>query len=208
MPSRNILKDYSEDTFYHVYNRGVNKRQIFIDNQDYSVFLNLLKRYLSKEDEIDKKGRVYVSLYEELDLISFCLMPNHFHLFLFQNSKDAITKLLRSVCGSYTIYFNKKYERIGPLFQSRYKASTITNDAYFMHISRYIHINPKDYTSWEWSSLPYYLGSKQASWVKPGVVMDMFKDGEDYLEFLGQYIDYAKEMKNFEANLAHYNTED
>ena len=116
-------------------------------------------------------------------------MPNHFHLFLFQSDKTAMSRLIRAVCGSYTIYFNKKYKRLGPLFQSRFKASRIDSDECYMYISKYVHLNPKNYKTWEWSSLPYFRGDKVSSWVKPSLVLEMFKSVEEYMKFLEQDID-------------------
>ena len=80
MPSRNSRKEYVPETMYHVYNRGHNKDKIFLDDNDYAVFLNLLKRYLSKTVVTDEKGRPYEQLRDEVELVAFCLMPNHFHL--------------------------------------------------------------------------------------------------------------------------------
>jgi len=203
MPSRNVLKIYAGDSYYHIYNRGVEKRQIFLDNQDYSVFLNLLKRYLSNKPVLDKKGRQYPWLNKDLKLLAFCLMPNHFHLFIHQKESETMQMLLSGICTSYTVYFNKKYKRVGPLFQSRYKASMILSDEYYQHISRYIHLNPKDYLKWEWSSLPYYLGMKQASWVETSEIMSNFEnDIEKYLEFLKDYRGYKDSLDDISSSLA------
>ncbi len=200
MPSRNIVKIYAEDGFYHVYNRGVNKQDIFLDAKDYSVFLNLLKRYLDSSPAKDPKGREYDNYFADIDLLAFCLMPNHFHLFLEQRSSDSMTKLLRSVTGAYTIYFNKKYKRVGPLFQSRYKASLVNSEAYFSHISRYIHRNPHDFKDWEWSSFPYYLVDKKEDWLKPDFVLGEFDGPEYYNEFVESYKP-SKEVDRFKGFL-------
>src|ERR1043166_5683188 len=125
MASRNLEKIYLEESVYHIYNRGINKRRIFLEDVDYAVFLNLLKRYLDKEPTKDRKGREYEWLHNRIELLAFCLMPNHFHLLLYQKDPEAMTRLLRGVCTSYTGYFNKKYKRMGPLFQDRFKASLI-----------------------------------------------------------------------------------
>jgi len=203
MPSRNTIKTYSEDSYYHVYNRGVNKMPIFLDKQDYSVFLNLLKRYLGGKPAFDRKGREYPWLHNEIELITYCLMPNHFHLFVYQHKKESMTKLLRGVCSSYTVYFNKRYERVGPLFQGKYKASLILDESYYLHISRYIHLNPKDYMNWEWSSLKYYLGVKSASWLTTGSVMEQFNfDTDEYLKFLKDYSDYRESLADLGPVLA------
>lgn len=186
MPSRNLEKIYIADTFYHIYNRGANKQNIFNDNDDYAVFLNLLKRYLDNVPKKDNKGREYDWLHDRIELLAFCLMPNHFHMLIYQSDESAMTRLLRGVCTAYSRYFNTKYGRTGPLFQNRYKASMITKDDYLEHITRYIHMNPENYENWEFSSLPYYLKQKQSAWVRPDKIIAIF-DGHNYLDFLKDY---------------------
>lgn len=186
MPARNIVKQYVPHAYYHLYNRGVEKRKIFLDQDDFSVFLALLRRHLDAEPHKDKSGREYVRY--DIELLAFCLMPNHFHLFIHQGEDpEALTKLMRSVATAYTMYFNRKYSRVGHLFQERFKASWITNDAYLQHISRYIHLNPSDYKRYEWSSLPYYLGKRKAEWVRPERILGTFDSVRDYLEFVEDY---------------------
>jgi putative transposase len=143
MPSRNILKIDIPHSYYHVYARGGSRQTIYNDAEDYSVFLNLFKRYLSKEPIKDPAGRKYPHFAESIELLAFCLMPNHFHILLYQHDEKTISSLMRGLMTSYSRYFNKKYNRSGPLFESRYKSSRISDDAYLMHISRYIHLNPK-----------------------------------------------------------------
>lgn len=201
MPSPNLEKVYLEETFYHIYNRGVNKRKIFLEDKDYAVFLNLLKRYLDAKPAKDRKGREYAWLHEDLELLAYCLMPNHFHLFVFQHTADAMTKLLRAVSTSYSSYFNKKYRRSGHLFQDRFKASMITNEAYLVHVSRYIHLNPDGYRSYKWSSLPYYLKEKSASWVVPKRILDLFQL-DDYEAFVSDYEGQKQIMASMKAELA------
>jgi len=178
MPSKNIIKDYVPQSYYHVYNRGVEKRKVFLDEQDYTVYLSLLKRYLSNEKQKDTYGRDSVTFYEDIELLAFCLMPNHFHLLLYvdQNPR-ALTELMQRVGTAYTMYFNKKYKRVGSLFQGRFKASRITSDPYLLHISRYIHRNPKDYYNWQYSSFPYYIKGWQAEWVRPQKIYDLYEWG-------------------------------
>lgn len=201
MSSRNVIKDYVEDSFYHVYNRGVNKRKIFLDNDDYAVFLNLLKRYLDSEPVTDNKGREYEWLHKRIELLAFCLMPNHFHLLIYQHDKEAMTRLMRGTITSYTIYFNKKYRRTGPLFQDRFKASLITKDTYLLHISRYIHLNPHDYINWEFSSLLYYAGKKKAGWVNPDRIMEFF-EGDNYFAFIKDYEEQKLMLDELKHELA------
>ena len=187
MPSKNRNKIFVSDSYYHVYNRGVEKRIVFKDESDYAVFLNLLKRYLSNEETKDSKGRIYPNYYGRVELIAFCLMPNHYHLLFYVNDEEALPQLLHAVNGSYVRDFNEKYKRVGPLFQDRYKASHIFNESYLVHISRYIHLNPSDWRCWSFSSLPYYLGDAYADWVLPQRSKELVNN---YLEFVQDYEDY------------------
>jgi putative transposase len=202
MPSKYRVKEYAEDTYYHVFNRGVEKRTIFKDDQDYAVFLNLLKRYLSDKPEKDKHGREYPHLNKVVQLNAFCLMPNHFHLLVFQLNPEGMTKLMQGVCTAYTMYFNRKYKRVGPLFQGRFKASRITEDVYLQHITRYIHLNPEDYKGWKYSSLPYYLGEKHAEWIRVDLIMGIFTGVGGYKNFLADYTEYRQILKEIKHELA------
>ena len=201
MPSRNTVKHYEEDSYYHIYNRGVEKRDIFLDERDYEVFLSLLKRHLSREKEENKRGEIYESFAGRIELQSYCLMPNHFHLLLYLNNDvHAITELMRRVAGSYTMYFNKKYQRVGPLFQGVFKASKIDNDPYLLHITRYIHRNPEDYYNWKYSSLPYYIKDWKADWVVPDRVYRLYEWGT-YEQFLNNHESHQEITKDIYENM-------
>jgi len=203
MPSRNSRKIYVANQFYHVYNRGVAKGKIFLDDEDYVVFLNLIKRYLSKEVVKDSYGRSYANFHHELELLVFCLMPNHVH-FLFYLGDDvrALPDFMKRVANTYSAYFNKKYKRVGHLFQDRYKASAIYRDGYLQHISRYIHLNPKDYTTYKWSSYSYYCNKKKASWLKPDRVLEIFDSVADYKNFVTDFADYKESLDDIREELA------
>ena len=129
-------------------------------------------------------------------------MPNHFHALIYQRKSDAITKLFKSVITTYGMYFNKKYKRSGPLLQSRFKASLINRDDYLMHISRYIHLNPKNYKSWKFSSLPFYLGEKRAEWLKPQTILELFDNQADYRNFIEDYEDHKHLLDEIRLELA------
>jgi putative transposase len=188
MPSKNTIREHSANSYYHVYNRGVEKRTLFIDDQDYAIFLSLLKRYLDIIPEESDRGKTYKSLSDSVELIAFCLMSNHFHLLLYQIDVGSVAELMRAVCSSYVTYFNKKYDRVGTLFQGKFRAVFITSDDHLQYLSRYIHRNPTDYMNYKWSSLNYWTGDRSASWIRPdrlgSVVKEKYhaylKDGEDY----------------------------
>ncbi len=222
MPSKNILKTYIENGFYHIYNRGVEKRNIFLDEQDYKVFLSYLKIYLSpKEESVDgvnnnenldyvdkniKISRLYTlnNFFNKIDLICYVLMPNHFHLELRQANKKDIEVFMRSLITKFSMYFNKKYKRVGPLFQGRYKAVLILGDEYLLHLSRYIHLNPLELLSngqllqsYPWSSYLAYINNINVKWLKKDLIMANFIKNTlnlfcTYKSFVENYEEKAK----------------
>jgi len=202
MPAKNSVKQFVENGYYHIYNRGVEKRNIFLDENDYTVFLHYLKKYLSP-------GSDPHSLAKEVNLLSFCLMPNHFHLLAKQITRDGMTKLIRAICTNYVMYFNKRYERVGTLFQGKYKAVLVNNDTYLLHLSRYIHLNPhpgSDPKLYEYSSYGYYLGRKSATWLKTEEILNYFKTEnktglKDYLSYESFIDDYKNDSEEHLGNL-------
>lgn len=201
MPGRNVYKEYVVESYYHIYNRGVNKADIFLDDKDYTVFLSLLKRYLGADIEKRPNRELRPNYQKQIELLAFCLMNNHFHLFIYQQPAEAIKDFMKSLSISYSMYFNNRYKRIGPLFQQRYKAIRITDDSQLLHLTRYIHMNPKGYQDYEWSSINFYLGRKQASWMRPQRVLELF-DGQDYAKFLDEYKEKRQELKDLKNELA------
>lgn len=207
MPSKNVDKTFVNESYYHIYNHGVYNQQIFVDNEDYRVFLNLFKRYLSKAPARDRTRRSIAHLRDHIQLLAYCLMPNHFHLLVYNVKERGITELMHRVMTSYSMYFNKRYKRKGVLFQNTYKASLINDDAYLWHISRYIHLNPQDlnkeFSTYSFSSYPYYLGQKQAEWLNPDKVLALHKHGlSDYADFVKDYEAMRAELQQLKHLLA------
>jgi len=202
MPGRNVIKQDVSDSFQHVYARGHSRHKIFADEQDYITFLKLLQRYLSAEEARDPYGVPYPNFYNKLELLAYVLMPNHFHLLIYQRQPQAMAHFMQSLLASYSRYFNKKYKRSGPLFESRYKASMISDDSYLEHISRYIHLNPRQWRDYEYSSLPYYLQQDEVSWIRPRRIIESFSTPEDYLEFVSDYVEQKKMMDILKQELA------
>ncbi|MBI2028740.1 MAG: transposase [Candidatus Levybacteria bacterium] len=189
MPAINSVKIYVENGYYHIYNRGIDKREIFIDHKDYMVLLSLLKRYLVPWENSKVRPRYRIDLHEKIQLISYCLMPNHFHLMMKQFTKDAITEFMRALTNSYVLYFNSRYERIGPLFQGRYKAVLIEKESYFLHLTRYIHTNPldlgftrSDLAKYRYSSYGEFIGERKTEWIHFGEILDYFKSKQKMSE--------------------------
>lgn len=194
MPHKNVIRQFAPDHYYHVYNRGVEKRQIFMDELDYGVFLNRLKQMLINPELLDKHQILehIKSFYGDIELVAYCLMPNHFHLLLYQHSDTAVAEFMRTLSTSYTMYFNARYDRVGSLFQGRYKARLIDNDAYLQHISRYIHLNPlhicPDIEAFDYSSMQFYkTPEKCPSWVMTEKGMLHSTDYAQYRKFVFDY---------------------
>jgi len=221
MPSRNILKPYLENGYYHIYNRGVEKRVIFTDKQDESVFLSYLKEYLTPKDT-DELTKVLVdpessvnqkaeaaklirmnNFYNEIMLLAYCLMPNHFHFLVKQNRERSIEKFMRSLSTRYVQYFNRKHDkRVGGLFQDAYKAVLVESNEQLLHLSRYIHRNPlsKGVTLKESprpSSYNNYLGFIRQEWVKPEEVLTYFaKSGINSYQAFVESNEYEEKSLN------------
>lgn len=202
MPCRNVIKSDVSDSYYHVYARGHAGQKIFKNDEDYRVFMNLMKRYLSINQVSDDLGRTYPHLRDKVELLCYCLMDSHFHLLVYQTEQGAMSQLMRGIMASYVVYFNKKYKKSGPLFETRYKASMISTDAYLMHISRYIHLNPGDWRAYPYSSIHAYFGIGQPEWLQPKKIIDLFGSTPIYADFLNDYIDYKKTFEEIKHGLA------
>lgn len=212
MPAKNKIKEYLSDGYYHIYNRGVEKRLIFTDSLDENVFLSYLKEYLLPKDlpqlhkllsgqestPKDKAAALKLirmnNFSDEIDLLTYCLMPNHFHLLVKQKHERSIEKFMRSFLTRYVQYFNKRHDkRVGGLFQDTYKGVLVKSEEQLLHLSRYIHRNPAKKgillkNTFSPSSYLNYLGVKQQTWVKPKEILAYFsKSGfNSYENFIEQ----------------------
>lgn len=200
MPTRHIVKVYATDHYYHVFNRGWNLTKIFIDEQDYIYFENLLVRYLGKDSQIDTVGRPYRNYTDDVRLSAYCLMGNHFHLLLYQYTEFGVRELMTSLLTSYTMYFNRRRKRRGPLFESTFKAVIILDNSQLMHITRYIHLNHGDYRSWPHSSYHDYIQSSR-NWVDTVPILELFGNRKKYKEFVSDYEDLQRERDEIKHEL-------
>ena len=139
-----------------------------------------------------------------LSIIAYCLMPNHIHLLLRQNSPEPISQFIQRLHTAYTMYFNKKYELVGHPFQSRFKAKIINKDEYLMHLSRYIHLNPHKLVSklpsYRWSSYPEYLKEPSNNNITDTkFVLSMFKSkNQQMTDAIRSYIEFTRAQENSE----------
>lgn len=191
---------------YHIFNRGVNKQIIFHDTRDYFRFLFIILHFqspkvfqnISRFVEEFIQSRALNSLALEViekrtvELVSFCIMPNHFHLIVKELEEGGISTYMQRVLTAYSKYYNTKHEKSGHIFQGPYRAVHIGDDRQLLYLSTYIHRNPREISRWfnkedqyPWSS--YQDCIRENRWGKlllPDVLMGEFKNKEHYAEFI------------------------
>ncbi len=217
MPYRKLV--LAPKQIYHIFNRGVAAFPIFLTSKDYSRFLKLVDYYRFSNTPFsfsqlmslpkEEKEKILVGLRKEnaihVEILTYCLMPNHFHLLLKQITDKGISVFMANLQNGYVKYFNIKNERGGPLFQSMFKGVRVESDEQFLHVSRYIHLNPstayvvepEKLESYSWSSLKIYLDedfNRDNSFVTPELVLNFFKDRKDYLKFVLDQASYQREL--------------
>lgn len=202
MPYRNTL--FSNGNYYHIFNRGIDKRLIFKQKKDYLRFLDCLKyyQYNSKKPKFSQRHK-YKSLVLNknkilVEIVAFCLMPNHFHLLVKQVEERGIQEFMTKLSNSHSSYFNIKHKREGDLFESEFKAVLIESDEQLLHLSRYIHLNPfvanlvEKPELYPWSSCQEYFTDMNGLCHK-NIVLNSFKK-TTYQNFVMDHAGYAKQL--------------
>ncbi len=183
-----------------------------MDEMDYSVFISYLSVYLSSN--VDLQGyslqekvppsRVLKNYFGEIKLLAYCLMPNHFHLFVKQESDHGIDHFMRSLSTKYVRYFNSKYKRVGSLFQDTYKGVRIETEYQFVYLSKYIHRNPLGITyedtpcrleDYKYSSYGNYLHKFSQQWVNIEEILGLFGNLNRKISYLN-YKEFVEESSD------------
>lgn len=205
MPGRIIPLVNGE--IYHIYNRGSEKRNIYTQPRDYKRFKKTFYYYQFSGPKprlslftTSKLSTFQPSKDKKLvEVLIFCLMPNHFHFMVKQLKDNGISIFLSQLQNSYTRYFNTKYNRVGPLLQGAFKAVLVKTEEQLIHLSRYIHLNPvvsgicqkpEDYN---WSSFNEYTTTE--SLCSTSLVLNLFSSKESYVEFTKDQIDYGMTLE-------------
>ena len=209
---------FQTDHYYHVFNRGVDKRNIFLDKNDYTRFIrsmhsfNQLKptRSLYFLDNLKRqKGTESLNFRDSvplIEIITYCLIPNHYHFLLKQITDGGVSEFIKRIATGYTTYFNQKNKRSGVLFQGPFKAVEIRSDGQLQKISCYINGNSEIHnitkaTSWTWSSYMDYLNLRKGNLCNKNIILDQFKNIEEYKNLTTTIINDSKqqkeEIKNF-----------
>lgn len=204
MPYRKV--PFANGEYYHVFNRGVGQMPIFLSQNDYKRFLKTTFYY--QIEGVKPRFSIFAPTVVELDkskkiveLISFCIMPNHFHFLLRQESDGGVIEFIRKLCNSYAKYFNIKNKRVGPLFQGEFKAVHVETEEQLIHLSRYIHLNPlvgyvaSDLEYYKWSSYKEFLQLEDSKFCLKDIILNHFKSVFDYKEFINSREEYAKKLE-------------
>ena len=177
MPRRNV--QFIRGHYYHIYNRGAGRHNLFIEKDNYLYVLRRTKKYIREF---------------ALTLIAYCLMPNHYHFLVRQDGEIPAGELPKRVFGGYSRAVNRRYGWSGTLFEGRFQARHVNSDDYLRHLCRYIHANPvKDGMvehpeEWTYSNYPEWIGLREGMLVDHQFIMDRFGDSVGYEEFVKDYL--------------------
>lgn len=211
-----------KESYYHIYNRGYGKQDVFLKESDYARFLlallcfqaplilpNLNRRLSFVQLPVLNKEGIYLEEVEVreivlnrfIEVVSFALMPNHFHAIVRPVNNSGVSQHMQRVLNSYTKFFNKKYDRTGHLFQGPYQIVPIETNEQLLYLSAYIHRNPRELRGWDslehrypWSSYQDYLGKNRwGELLKRDIILDQFSTTNEYHDLVKN--SGAKELK-------------
>ena len=231
---------FKNGEYYHVYNRGVDKRDVFLDEGDFERFLRSLVEF-NRVDPIGSLADLEEKIHSEfrsesnslmkvkiankialasnpqlgigsrkdplVELICYCLNPNHFHFILRQLIESGISKFMQKLGMGYTNYFNLKNNRSGVLFQGKFKAVKIESNEHLLWVSAYVNANAqihgltKDAANYKWCSYPEYLGLSPKNFCHKDMIIEQFKDKENFKSFMNDCILSMKEKKELQKFL-------
>jgi len=215
MPRR--LVPLVNNEVYHIYNQGQDKRPTFTDHREYSRALTAISFYRYKTsiklstflNLPPDESEIFISsqlneMHKQVAILSFCLMPNHFHFLVKQLNNNGISRFAGNFQNSYTKYFNTKRERKGSLFLDQFKAVRIETDEQLIHTSRYIHLNPyssyvvktiKETLNYPWSSLREYVYPSISDISDKNLILSFFKNSNAFKDFVLDNASYQRELE-------------
>ena len=207
--------EFQTGEFYHIYNRGVDKREVFLDKWDYVRFLRSMREF----NRLEATGGFYRKFLASrfrgstpnlgvepldkgklADIIAYCLNPNHYHFLLKQMVDGGISEFLKRLSGGYTSYFNFKNNRSGYLFQGRYKAIHVKSDSYLLWLSGYINGNAEIHRiakaeNWIWGSYLDYTGKRRGMLCNKNIILSQFETIEEYRDLVNIIIRESSQGK-------------
>lgn len=199
--------------YYHVYNRGVEKRDIVTDALDSHRFLRGLSEFNTEEpigslyeNSFNKKEKVSMGRDALVEIVAYCLNPNHYHLLLKQIAVGGISEFMKRVGGGYASYFNSRHERSGTLFQGRYKVRHVKSNEYLLHLSAYINLNDRVHQLG--GQTPKLVRSSWGEYVdkadelcRKDIILDQFKSVAGYKKYAEDSLKYILKKKEDDKEL-------
>lgn len=209
--------NFSIGEYYHIYNRGTDKRVIFLDEEDHERFMNLLYLCNSQNRIVFREipiGEAYENERGDtlVDIGAYCLMPNHFHILVREKIENGVSFFMQKLLTAYSMYFNTKYKRTGGLYEGPFRATHVTEDRYLKYLFAYIHLNPVKIIDPQWkengitdrtaakeylarylySSYPEYIGTSRKEWKILNTVAfpEYFADSQDFQGFVDEWFSY------------------
>ncbi len=192
--------------YYHIYNRGVDKRVVFKDNVDLQRFIQGMDEFNS----LEPVGSLYLNRFKKrdpdnvklVDFVAYCLNPNHYHFILTPLVENGIERFMQRLGTGFTMFFNERYERNGVLFQGKFKAVHIDSDEYLMYLNVYVNLNDKAHSlggsTSKWitkSSWNEYIGENKENFCNKKIVLDRFNSPKEYKEFAEETLKGVLERK-------------
>ena len=207
---------FVNNEYYHIYNRGADKRDIFCCNRDYVRFLESMRQFNNNLGDSQRKYIKSIKSKSDLDdsrsdfdfnplveVVYYCLNSNHYHLLLKQVGEGGITLFIRKLATGYTNYFNQKYDRSGVLFQGKFKSVHVNSNEYLLWLSGYINGNieihgiPKAET-YKWCSYPDYSSRRKGTLCNKEIILSQFKNLQEYEKFVKMTIKGSRNRKDLE----------
>jgi putative transposase len=200
------------EEYYHIFNRGVDKREIFMNEKDYIRFLKNMREFNNNSTKEERNKKELSSGYPELsswiaklpkqvNIIAYCLNPNHFHFLLKQIIETGVENFMHKMGTGFTNYTNKKLKRSGSLFQGPYQAVKIETNEQLLFVSAYINGNAEIHNiakanAWQWSSCLDYLDMREGTLCNKNLILKQFEDINEYRKYLIAVINGCKERKS------------
>lgn len=214
---------FTEGEYYHIFNRGVDKHEVFLHSHDYERFLLAMDLLNDENNGLMIEWRDYKKTNPQanlddflklgfrkreplVEIIAYCLNPNHFHFILKQAKEKGVEKFMHKIGISHTKYFNEKNKRSGSLFQGKFKATHIGSNEYLLYLSAYVNKNNfihsyNNNDDWLYTSLHEYLGKRNGRIINKDIIMSQFNNSEEYNDFLNNNSVYMREKKELEKYL-------
>lgn len=216
MPGR--ITPLINEEYYHIFNRGSDRRNIFLQSRDYKRFQQTFYYYhfLGPKPKFSQFTKSQFNLFtpnkneQFVDIICYCLMPNHFHFLVKQLKTNGISLFMSQLSNSYTKYFNTKYKRIGALLQGTFKAVRIESGEQLLHVSRYIHLNPivsgitKDLDNYPWSSYHEFV-KNEPNLCTIDTILNLIPKIDTYKQFVQDQIAYGTSLEIIKHQLIDIN---